>query len=265
MLNIRYLLAVVLLATGLAACGGGGGSGDALIPSPVSGTVVSRNVASKFTTTNYPLRVYLPPAGAEPLSKLPVVYALDGDNWFDILVSIAESTKSRVLIVGIGNNALRDRDYVPVNTCTPGGGGNVAFLDFLRQELTPFVESTLGGDPAQRILIGHSHGGSFVIYAMFAEPPQAHHFRSYLASDSSIDCMPQTVTAWEDAYAAAYTALPARVHVSHAGNAANRNFAFRLASHNYSGLVLKEQAYVGTHTGIIPEAFRDAIAFALGG
>jgi hypothetical protein len=264
MTHIRYLLAVVLLAVGLSGCGGGGGSGDAqLIPSPVSGTVVSRNVASKFNLTNYPIRVYLPPAGVEPVSKLPVVYALDGDSWFDLLVSIAESTRSRVLIVGIGNNAQRNRDYVPVNTCTAGGGGNEAFFNFLRQELTPFVEGTLGGDPTQRILIGHSHGGSFVIYAMFAEPPQARSFQSYLASDSSIDCLPQTLAAWENAYAAAYTEMPARVHISHT-SIADGTFASRLASHGYTGLALKEQVYAGTHNGIVPAAFADALAFALG-
>lgn len=260
-MHLRHFLAALLVALGLAGCGGGGG-GDA--PPPMEGTVISRTVASAATGSSYPLSIYLPPASAGPASGLPVVYALDGDWWFNELVSIAESTRSRMLIVGIGNNALRGRDYVPVNSCTPGGGGNVAFFDFVRKELTPYVENTIGGDPARRILIGHSHGGTFVIYALFAEPPQARHFRSYLASDSSLDCVAQPLKEWEDRYAAAYTAMTARVHVSHAGNAVNRDFALRLGSHNYSGLVLKEQAYTGSHTGIIPAAFRDAIAFGLG-
>lgn len=261
-MHLRRFLTVLLILFGLAGCGGGGG-GSGPAPVPMSGTVISRTVASAITGSSYPLSIYLPPAGAIPMSNLPVVYALDGDWWFQELVSIAEETKTRMVIVGIGNNALRARDYAPVNTCNSSGGGNAAFFNFIRQELTPFVEGSIGGDPAQRVLIGHSFGGLFVVYAMFAEPPQSRHFRSYLASDSSLDCITQTLTAWEDNYAAAYGAMPARVHISHAGNAVNLDFARRLASHNYSGLVLKEQAYSGTHTGIIPAAFREAIAFGL--
>lgn len=258
----RVLPALVALV--LVGCGGGGDEGTEPAPAaPMGGSVTSRSVTSAITGSSYPLSVYLPPASAGSRATLPVVYALDGDWWFQELVSIAESTRSRVIIIGIGNNALRVRDYVPANTCNPGGGGNVAFLSFIRLELIPFVEGSIGGDAARRVLIGHSYGGTFVLYALFAQAPGAHAFHSYLASDSSISCMPEAVNAWESAYAAAYTSLPVRVHISHAGGAPNVEFAQRLASRRYNGLLLKEQGYAGTHTGIIPAAFRDAVLFAL--
>jgi enterochelin esterase-like enzyme len=95
-----------------------------------------------------------------------------------------------------------------------------AFLQFIRTELVPFVEATFPSDPQRRILLGHSHGGSFVLYALFNEVPASRLFASYLASDSSIDCMSATVAGWESAYAAANTALPVRLHVSYSANAA---------------------------------------------
>jgi hypothetical protein len=36
----------------------------------------------------------------------------------------------------------------------------------------------------------------------------------------------------------------------------------RIRDRRYSQIVLKEQTYRGTHTGIIPEAFTDALGFA---
>jgi Putative esterase len=167
------------------------------------------------------------------------------------------------VIVGIGNEALRGRDYVPTNICTPGGGGQGAYLDFIRGDLIPFIEATFGGDPQRRILLGHSHGGSFVLYALFNEAPAGRHFAAYLASDASIDCMSSTVYGWESDYAAANVPLAVRLHISHSANGANVAFAQRVQDRGYAGLALAAKFYAGGHIGMIPAAFGEAIAFAL--
>lgn len=256
---------LALLGLALDGCGGGGSSNTPAM----EGSLDSRSITSRINGNTYPLSIYLPPASAGPRSALPVVYALDGDSWFDTLVQITESTHARVIVVGIGNSRLlRNTDYVPVNNCTPNGGGEAAFFEFIRQELTPYVETAIGGDPARRALLGHSHGGSFVLYALFAQAPAEHHFSAYLASDASIGCMPDTVSGWEQAYAAAHSELPVRLHLSYAtgGNFdANVAFAQALTQRHYTRLVMQQQAYAGSHTGIIPAAFADAIAFAFAG
>jgi predicted alpha/beta superfamily hydrolase len=190
---------------------------------------------------------------------------LDGESWFETAVSIAESTHRRLIIVGIDSSGQRNHDYVPSNTCTPNGGGEGAYFDFVRQELLPYVEGTIGGDPNQRALFGHSHGGSFVFYAMFSEAPGAESFKAYLASDASISCMPAVAYGWERNYASAQRELPARLHISYAtlGNyVANIDYANAVAQRNYERLTLAAQAYTGTHGGIVPQALADGIAFA---
>jgi enterochelin esterase-like enzyme len=251
--------ALLLIAMAVAGCGGGGG--NPVSPDTV-GSAELRVITSSVNGTSYPLRIYLPPANAGNRADLPVVYALDGDWWYDQLVSIATSSRSPFIVVAIGNNANRAIDYVPQNSCTPSGGGQAAYLDFIRSDLIPFIESNFGGSPNRRALLGHSHGGSFVFYALFAERAGTHHFSAYLSSDSSIGCMPQTVEAWEAAYAAAEADLPIRLHVSHAGNNPNGEFAQRIQNRGYPRLTLQAQAYSGTHTGIIPAAFTDALSFA---
>ena len=229
----------------------------------MAGTLQTRSLPARSNGTTYALNIYLPPGLAAIRASVPVIYLLDGDSRFPAVVEIVERTQARVVIVGIGNEAMRGRDYVPANTCTQGGGGQGAYLDFIRLDLIPFVETTFGGDPQRRILLGHSHGGSFVLYAAFNEAPAGRHFAAYLASDASIDCMSATVYGWESSYAAANPSLAARLHISYGANMGNAAFAQQVQVRSYAGLALMAKFYPGGHIGMIPLAFTEAIAFAL--
>lgn len=263
----RRQAALALLALPLAGCGGGGSSSSDGAP-VAAGSRTSRLISSRATATDYTLNIYLPPASAGAPGSLPVIYALDGESWFETLASLAESTRTPVIVVAINTSGQRSRDFVPANTCTGGGGGNVAYFSFIRSELIPFVESTIGGSASRRILFGHSHGGSFVLYAMFAEAPGRQTFASYLASDASISCMSTEAFGWEQAYAANYKELPVRLHLSSAslGNyAANVDYAQVITRRDYQKLSFKSQVYTGTHSGIVPQVLAEALPFALAG
>lgn len=255
---------MALLAAALAGCGGGSSPGED--GQPMEGSRQAATIKSRLTGTSYALSIYLPPASAGPRGSLPVVYLLDGESWFETLLGIAELTHTPMVIVGVHGSGQRSRDYVPVNDCTPGGGGHAAYFDFIRQELLPHVEATIGGDPSQRTLFGHSHGGSFVLYAMFAEAPDRQTFKAYLASDASVSCMSAMAYGWERDYAAAHRDLPVRLHMSYAtlGNyAPNLNYARVVANRNYGRLDFVDQAYIGSHGGIVPKVLEDGIEFAL--
>lgn len=257
----RRLAAIAALCIALSGCGSGSGDGG----QSLEGTREVSTISSRITKSDYPLSIYLPPASAGPRKNLPVVYVLDGESWFETLVSIVESTRNRIIIVAINSSGQRSRDFVPPNACTPDGGGHALYFDFLRQELLPFVERAIGGDPVQRVLFGHSHGGSFVLYAMFSEPPGTETFKAYLASDSSVSCMPAIATGWEQNYASAYRELPVRLHISYAtlGNyASNLAYANVIAQRNYENITFKAQAYTGSHNGIVQQVLADAIKFA---
>jgi hypothetical protein len=252
-----------LLALAGFAIGGCGGGGMEDGESSFAGTLVTRSIVANSNGTNYPLNIYLPPGLAAIRNTVPVIYLLDGDSRIASVVDIVERTQARVIVVGIGNEAMRSRDYVPANSCTSGGGGHAAYLDFIRFQLAPSIETNFGGDPRRRILLGHSHGGSFVLYALFTETPTTRHFAAYLASDASIDCMNGTVYGWEEDYAIVYPMLPVRLHISYGANNANQAFAQKVQGRNYTDLAMAAKSYGGGHIGMIPAAFTDAIAFAL--
>lgn len=261
-------LGLLAMVWALSACGGGGSSsGPADGGTSTLSTRETRSISSRHTATAYPLTIYLPPASAGPRASLPVVYLLDGESWFSTLSAQADVNGDRMIIVGVGTAGQRNRDFVPSGSCTPNGGGHVAFLDFLRQELVPYIESTFGGDPARRVLFGHSHGGSFVLYALFAQAPGQHAFKAYLASDASVSCFPFEAYGWERDYAARYRELPVRLHLSYAtlGNAlANQDYAAALAQRKYERLTALTQGYTGSHSGIVPQVLAEAVPFALG-
>src|SRR3990167_4286522 len=117
------LLALLALACAvLAGCGGGSASdGDA--PSTI-GTRQTASITSRANGSSYALNIYLPPASAGPRNSLPIVYALDGDGWLETIIGAAQSTYTQAIVVGIGTSGLRDRDFVPSNSCTSNGGGH---------------------------------------------------------------------------------------------------------------------------------------------
>lgn len=123
--------------------------------------------------------------------KKSVFYTLDGNAFFPLLLNkIAQSTKplkSLPLIVGIGHDSvlaydktLRTYDYTPtlpknLQDSFSGGGGINVFLDFLTQEVKPFIHKRFGM-PHKELLFGHSFGGLFVLHTLLHKPQSFTHY-----------------------------------------------------------------------------------------
>lgn len=99
-----------------------------------------------------------------------------------------------VVLVGIGRQAHRDRDYTPLPT-TPRddalewdprwGGGIEPFFAFVRDTVVPKAEGELGigGSPEDRGIFGHSLGGLATCWAVVNERDT---FRRFAASSPSL-------------------------------------------------------------------------------
>jgi predicted alpha/beta superfamily hydrolase len=141
--------------------------------------------------------VYLPDTYAsEPArqKRYPVLYLLDGRAYFEVTTGIAHHLGSwnaavqwipDLIVVAI-QNTKRSRDMTPTHM-TEGpysseSGGAAAFRKFLENELMPAVDRQFRTSE-QRILVGHSLAGLFVLDT-FLERPQL--FDSYIASDPSL-------------------------------------------------------------------------------
>ncbi|NUO79988.1 alpha/beta hydrolase [candidate division KSB1 bacterium] len=142
---------------------------------------------SKHLHETRDIHIALPSSYSSTKQRFPVIYVLDGEAYFLSAVSAVNfmTTASQipqmpdVIVVGIPN-ANRNRDMpVPQELST---GGADRFLAFLADELVPFVEQNYRTHPL-RVLIGHSQGGLFAMYAMVKHSSA---FQWYLASDAPL-------------------------------------------------------------------------------
>jgi predicted alpha/beta superfamily hydrolase len=122
--------------------------------------------------------------------KYPVLYVLDGDVAFGMASSIARYLQigdniPELIIVGIGYGGLdkaagekRRRDYRPTQT-----GGAENFLNFLNEQLIPYIDSKYRTIPDDRIVNGYSIGGLFALYTLFSKPET---FNRYIIGSPSL-------------------------------------------------------------------------------
>lgn len=141
-------------------------------------------LTSKATGTTYHVYIRLPQGYAEqPGRSYPIVTLLDGDSAFPMLapthlfMTYDDRTPEAILVGvaygGFGPVNKRERDF---------GEGAPAFQRFLVEELRPEVERRVRADPARRILVGQSFGGTFVLWSALTRPDL---FWGHVASNPS--------------------------------------------------------------------------------
>ena len=145
--------------------------------------------------------IYLPKTEDDPelnKQKYPVVYLLDAEEQyagFRELIQRENADGSKlfrdIIVVGI-RNINRNRDLTPTHSVRnskgkrtrgfkPSGGGD-KFIDFIREELFPYIEEKYPVS-SERILLGHSLGGLTTINILLHHPEM---FNCYIASDPSM-------------------------------------------------------------------------------
>lgn len=148
---------------------------------------IGHTITIRSKELNEERQIYISlPNGYDTLSSnLPVIYVLDAEYRFGIAQSIQSyfgiTTRiSQAILVGIANpnQDARQRDYLPKSY----GGESQNFSKFLSEELFPFIEQDFKANQ-QRYLVGHSHGGVFVVYTLLNNP---NFFEGYVAIDPSL-------------------------------------------------------------------------------
>jgi predicted alpha/beta superfamily hydrolase len=265
---------------------------------------------SKQTGRNYRITVSLPlgysssPGEDWPFNhtpaKWPSVYVLDG-NWYagmvtDIIRPMAWcGSTTDAIVVGIGyaedkdpieafreSFTRRDFDLTPVRDesversmeaahkrpVPNGGAGN--FHKFIQDELIPFIEQTYRADPARRILLGHSYGGLFALFSLFAAPGL---FDTLIVGSPTLSYGNRFTFQREEAFAKEHSKLPAKVYLyvaelEEAIDDTTLTDTLRLAAilqgRNYEGLSLVKRIFPDqNHCEVAAVGFQGGLKFAL--
>lgn len=185
------------VSAALLLCWGGAAVAQRSAPPQPFALGVTETIHSTVLGEDRLLNIALP-QGYHPDSaaRYPVIYLLDGGAGEDFIhiAGLAQFAAFEwvgwlppSIVVGIGNTD-RKRDLTHPTTIAkdkasyPSTGGSGAFMQFLAQELTPFVEAhyrTTG----TRTLIGQSLGGLFATEVLLRMP---HLFQHYLIISPSL-------------------------------------------------------------------------------
>lgn len=157
-------------------------------PAVLPGTEVVP-LASRINGVNYRLLISAPPGHEQRTGGIQAVLLLDADYSFPIAHAIGTHLRERrdlpdLLLVSIGYEPQADyrlnrtRDYTPTLSDDPGAygpeyqkhsGGGPKFLAFIETELMPLLHARYRAAP-RPLLVGHSFGGLFAIWALLTRP-----------------------------------------------------------------------------------------------
>lgn len=151
---------------------------------------------SKFVRDSFSIFIQLPKNATK--QKLPVIYLLDANVYFDMVANKMVENHSNAILVGIGYrdfitmDSLRQRDYTFPKADTSDSfsvsGGADQFLRFIQDELIPFIDQTYHTDPTKRMLMGHSLGGYFTLFALKESlQNDQNFFTHFIAASPSLD------------------------------------------------------------------------------
>ena len=127
----------------------------------------------------------------ENMDNLPVIYVLDAESQFNHtaatvdFLSIATNGNDfmpRCIVVGISNVDFntRSRDLTPMeDQIFEVSGGGLNFLNFITEELIPYIDSNYPTS-GHRTIIGHSLGGLITFEALLRKRD---YFANYIAID----------------------------------------------------------------------------------
>jgi len=266
-------------------------------------------VHSTHTGQDYQISIGLPGSYKQNREhKYPLVVVLDGNLFFNMLTDTARvmhlcRSFPEVIVVGIGyplKSLLgedfkrfvmhRVKDFTPVQSRFFEGelhswlgvqsietGGAQRFLDFIREELLPGIDSCYPTNPGDRTLVGYSLAGLFALHALFQDPRVFHRF---VAGSPTLSYAEQSLFLTEDGYAQQNQDLPASLYLaigSEDESALNPldsmisipdfyRFAAYLQQRTYPGLKLTRKCFEGHSHGSIPaQAFQAGLRAVFSG
>jgi len=272
--RIKLTFAFLLLFTFSIAAQNTAEEEQATTPVTINRTEIHK-ITSAVNGNLYPIYIALPGSYNYTKEAYPVVFMLDAYSSFGTMTQMVRLLAFNkelpdLIIVGISSeggskefNYNRMRDYTPTELksekeklAIPVSGGGKNFLQFIKDELIPFVESKYRIKKDDKTLVGHSLGGLFVLYTLFSKPNL---FNKYVAVSPALMLDDEFILKQEKSFAEKNSKLNASVYTT-IGSLEDSTFikpwnhlVTSIKSHSYKGLNLKSKiANSETHYTIIP-------------
>jgi predicted alpha/beta superfamily hydrolase len=242
----------------------------------IAGSQVRKITSTIVSGQEYELHIALPSGYEKSNKKYPVVYLMDSQWDFALVSAILgeeyyDGFVPEVIIVGVtwggikpDPESLRARDYTPTNEASiKQSGGGEAFLDFMKTELFPFVESNYKADKENRSLMGCSLGGLFTIYTLFTHTDM---FTNYVAASPAVAWDNEVLYQYEKTFAKKALTKPIRLYMTVGDVEGNRatfeKFSQLIIDNKYPNLIVRSKILENTgHSGTKPETYSRGLQY----
>lgn len=161
-------------------------NGGAIIDLPENVSILDEQFYMKSLDRYRRIWIYLPPDYESSGKKYPVMYMQDGQNLFDrstafagewgvdeSLNSLFEQGQEVPIVVGIDNGSgKRIDEYCPWENSQYGGGEGLQYVNFIKNELKPYIDSNFRTKIAAEhtTIMGSSLGALIAHYAGLIYP-----------------------------------------------------------------------------------------------
>ncbi len=234
-----------------------------------------RKIHSDIVSQDYELHILLPGGYEKSTKQYPVVYLMDAQWDFPLVKSIYgqqyyDGFIPELIVVGVtwggikpNPDSLRLRDYTPTNDGRASQGGQAdKFLDFMKKELFPFIESNYRAGSTDRILMGCSLGGLFTLYTLFTQPEL---FSGYVAASPAVGWNNEVLYKYEKRFAAMKLFRPVKVFFTVGDVERSRpvyqKFSQKLLKSNASATVHSRILENTGHSGTKSETYTRGLQF----
>jgi predicted alpha/beta superfamily hydrolase len=242
----------------------------------IPGSEVRKITSTIVNGQEYELQILLPGGYKEGNKKYPVVYLMDSQWDFPLVKSIYgqqyyDGFIPEVIIVGItwggvnpNADSLRARDYTPTNEARQiQSGGADKFLQFMKEELFPFVENNYKADKDNRTLMGCSLGGLVTLYAMLTHTEM---FTGYAAASPAIGWDREVLYKYEKQFDATKIVKPIRLYLTMGDVERNSNsfvkFSNYISNKNSTNVTIRSKVLENTgHSGTKSETYNRGLQF----
>jgi predicted alpha/beta superfamily hydrolase len=250
----------------------------------------------RSTAVGDEFKILIGHCGSETVEHPLALYLPDANGTFGMAVDLVRVLQlgellPPLLVVGIGYRVgglraarpQRYRDLTPTNNAADDAeratdpdygpnsrsGGGEQFLEFIADQLKPWVEQTYGASPDGASYAGYSLGGMFGGHVLFTRPAL---FANYILGSPSLWWDDEAVFAAEQRYAQKHHDLAASVFLSVGGDEAPvmvdvmRRMATALGERNYPSLRLASTTFADeVHVSACAPAFTRGLRFAFDG
>lgn len=240
----------------------------------IPGTQVHK-IKSMIVDQEYVLHIQLPMNYEKSKEKFPVVYVIDSQWDFPLINAVYgeqyyDGFLPELIIVGItwgGENPnyddLRSRDLTPVSVQQSRPTGNASkFLEFIKTELIPYINSKFKADKNDIVLMGSSYGGLFTLYTLFTESDL---FSKYILTSPAFLFANGFIFSYADTFATQHSKLPVKIFAAigeYEDVGLFNKYFEKIKSHNYEGIELETKVIANTgHSGNKAEGYSRGLQY----